>query len=92
MDFEAINSTQCEICTHGSVAEDENKLLKCYCSVKDKYYIFGQYISCDDFKKDGQKAKDVEEAKAERLKKKEKEKKKNGNHRAKSDKRSNDKS
>lgn len=43
---------ECVICTHCSNIDDNNKAkVKIYCSSKEKWYWYGQYVNCNDFKK-----------------------------------------
>jgi len=45
------NSADCATCIHGSF----DGKLKVYCSERERYYIYGCYISCDQYKKDKEK-------------------------------------
>lgn len=43
---------ECIICTHCSAIDDNNKAkVKIYCAAKEKWYWYGQYINCDNFKR-----------------------------------------
>lgn len=43
-----ITTDECEYCKYGSVIEEDKAHIKVYCSIKDKYYYFGQCIPCDN--------------------------------------------
>lgn len=44
--MEMITTDECENCKHGTVIENSKADIKVYCSIKDKYYYFGQCIQC----------------------------------------------
>lgn len=44
--MEMITTDECENCKHGTVIENSKADIKVYCSIKDKYYYFGQCIPC----------------------------------------------
>lgn len=43
-----INSSECEFCKYGTLDETNKAKIMVYCAVKDKRYIYGQCIPCDD--------------------------------------------
>lgn len=45
-----INSSECEFCKYGTLDETNKAKIMVYCAVKDKRYIYGQCIPCDDNK------------------------------------------
>ncbi len=43
-----ITTDECESCKYGTVMENSKADIKVYCSIKDKYYFFGQCIPCEN--------------------------------------------
>jgi hypothetical protein len=46
-----INSSKCETCKYGTIDESNKARIIVECSLKEKKYCYGQYISCDDYTK-----------------------------------------
>ena len=46
-----IITSQCEKCKYGDIDYNNQKTLKIYCELKNKYYYFGQCIPCEHFTK-----------------------------------------
>ena len=41
-----ITTDECEFCRYGTIIEEDKAHIRVYCSIKDKYYYFGQCIPC----------------------------------------------
>ena len=46
-----INTNECEHCQYGKVDNSNKAKVIVYCSVKNKKYIYGQCVPCDNMKK-----------------------------------------
>lgn len=43
-----INTSECESCLHSEVNESNKAKIMVYCRIKDKWYIYGQCIPCEN--------------------------------------------
>ena len=43
-----INTEECEQCLHSTLDETNKAKIMVYCKQKDKWYIYGQCIPCED--------------------------------------------
>lgn len=43
-----INTSECESCLHSEVDESNKAKIMVYCRIKDKWYIYGQCIPCEN--------------------------------------------
>ncbi len=46
-----ITTDECEKCRYGAIIEESKARIKVYCSVRDKYYWYGQCIPCEQKEK-----------------------------------------
>ena len=46
-----ICTSECEKCKNCTLDESNKARIKIFCSVKERWYWFGQMIDCDDFTK-----------------------------------------
>lgn len=53
--METINTKECLECKFGS-KDDKSKILKVRCSKRERSYIYGQVIPCDDKEIDSEKS------------------------------------
>lgn len=56
-----IAGKDCENCRHGNVIEHSKKLIKVYCTIKDKEYYYGQCIPCENKSKIVEEKKETEQ-------------------------------
>ncbi len=42
-----ITTDECEFCRYGTIIEEDKARIRVYCSIKDKWYYFGQCIPCN---------------------------------------------
>lgn len=43
-----ICTSECEECENGTLIEKNKACIKIKCSLKDKEYYYGQYVSCEN--------------------------------------------
>lgn len=48
---EIIITSKCETCMYGTVDDTDKRKVTVYCSDKNKTFIFGQCINCENFSK-----------------------------------------
>lgn len=46
-----IAGEKCESCQYGTVEEQSKARVLAHCSIKEKAYLWGQCIPCDEYKK-----------------------------------------
>lgn len=46
-----INTSECEHCQHGTIDDSNKARVTVYCDVKEKTYMYGQCIPCEDKEK-----------------------------------------
>jgi len=42
-----ILTSECEKCAHSTINETDKSKITIYCDVKDRTYVWGQYIACE---------------------------------------------
>lgn len=55
MKYNTINTSECSKCQFCTLDETDKKRIVVHCSARDKDYMYGQRIPCDDMKKKGKK-------------------------------------
>ena len=46
-----IITSECEYCKYGIIDDSKKAKVMVHCELKDKSYIYGQCVPCDDFNK-----------------------------------------
>ncbi len=46
-----INTNECEYCQYGTIDDSNKAKIIVYCAIKQKHYLYGRCIPCDNLKK-----------------------------------------
>lgn len=47
-----IVTSKCDTCKHGNIDYNNKPKMPIWCAIRQRYYVFGQRIPCDDYAKE----------------------------------------